>query len=194
MVTYSSVSGQSVANFVEHNVGVGLLDFLILPSVDTKGNVYPALGSFNDPDLKQKQPSDCEKIIYVIKANGPLNSKIHSNCFTQIASGHVKFLIKEQDAKTKLLATKVGSHMKAEERIERLLPHEMTTRLFDEMTNLRAKQTGNDIVLEMINKRRTKDKFSSLEYGLWRIKEHEEEYFKLKYKRKKGLSNFIFYS
>lgn len=53
----------------------------------------------------------------------------------------------------------------------------MTTKLFDEMANLRLKRTGNqtDIVLEQINARYPKDKYSSFAYGLWRIKELEEE-------------------
>lgn len=57
------------------------------------------------------------------------------------------------------------------------MPHEMTTKLFEEMANLRLKKTGNnmDIVLEQINPRYPKDKYSAFAYGLWRIKELEEE-------------------
>ena len=85
--------------------------------------------------------------------------------------------------------------MKIEKRVERIMPHEMTTKLFDEMTNLRLKPTGNtaDINLEMINKRYTKDKFSSLEYGLWRIKELEEEINK-KWRRASKQRTLMFYS
>jgi hypothetical protein len=58
------------------------------------------------------------------------------------------------------------------------MPHEMTTKLFEEMANLRLKKTGSstDIVLEQINPRYPKDKYSSFAYGLWRIRELEEEY------------------
>jgi hypothetical protein len=40
--------------------------------------------------------------------------------------------------------------MSLRERVERLMPHEMTTKLFEEMANLRLKRggTGLDIVLE----------------------------------------------
>nr|DAJ89057.1 MAG TPA: Terminase large subunit [Caudoviricetes sp.] len=38
-------------------------------------------------------------------------------------------------------------------------------------------------MLEQINSRFGKDKFSSFEYGLWRIKELEDEYTKKKAKR-----------
>ncbi|MBP3664967.1 MAG: hypothetical protein J6J03_07390, partial [Tyzzerella sp.] len=51
--------------------------------------------------------------------------------------------------------------------------------------NLRLKRTGNstDIVLEQINSRYPKDKYSSFAYGLWRIKEIEEEYVKRRRRR-----------
>jgi hypothetical protein len=67
--------------------------------------------------------------------------------------------------------------MSIEKKVTRILPHEMTTKLFEEMSNLRLKRTGvsTDIVLEQINPRYPKDKYSSFAYGLWRIKELEEE-------------------
>jgi hypothetical protein len=64
----------------------------------------------------------------------------------------------------------------------------MTTKLFEEMANLRLKRTGNatDIVLEQINPRYPKDKYSSFAYGLRRIKEIEEEYTKRRRRRLGG--------
>ena len=120
------------------------------------------------------------KILYGIKANGPLNSKIHGNAYSRLQSGLVRFLIKEQEAKSALMSTATGQKMSVYKRVERLMPHEMTTKLFEEMANLRLKRTGvsTDIVLEQINPRYPKDKYSSLAYGLWRIKELEEEYTK----------------
>ena len=117
------------------------------------------------------------KILYGIKANGPLNSKIHGNAYSRLTSGMVRFLIKEQEAKNALMSTMIGQKMSVYKRVERLLPHEMTTKLFEEMANLRLKRTGvsTDIVLEQINPRYPKDKYSSFAYGLYRIKEIEEE-------------------
>lgn len=179
-----------------NGLGVGLLDFMIRANIDGKsGIVYPPYGVFNNKDYAKVQPHGCEEIIYILKANATTTSQIHSNCYTRINSGLVKFLIKETEAKNKLLSTKKGQKMKLEERIERVLPHEMTTRLFDEMANLRIKPTGNgaDINLEMINKRYTKDKFSAFEYGLWRIKELEEELNK-KWKRNRTHRTLMFFS
>ena len=63
--------------------------------------------------------------------------------------------------------------MKPEKRIERLMPHELTSILINEMMNLRIKPAGanNLIAVEMINSRMTKDKFSAFEMGTYRINE-----------------------
>lgn len=90
--------------------------------------------------------------------------------------------------------------MSIQQRVERLLPHEMTTKLFEEMANLRLKRTGIglDITLEQINSRFPKDKYSAFAYGLWRIKEIEEETLKKKKRRfsvsSEGGRKFMFFS
>lgn len=114
-----------------------------------------------------------------------MNSQIHGNVFARLHGGLVRFLISEQSAKNILLSTKIGQKMSLQQRIDRLMPHEMTTKLFDEMSNLRLKRSGTstNIILEQINSRFPKDKYSSFAYGLWRIKELEEEAFKNKSRR-----------
>lgn len=179
-----------------NGLGIGFGDEMIQTQIDEYGNEYPAYGFFNDDDYKKVQPKGIENILYGIKANGPLNSKIHSNVYSRIGGGAVRFLIKESEAKSALLSTKVGQKMSVEGRVKRLMPHEMTSRLFDEMTNLRLKKgNGMDIALEQINARYPKDKYSALAYGLWRIKELEEEAYKKKRRRSSGLQRqLIFFS
>ena len=160
-----------------NGLGIGLGDEMIRQQYDLEGNILPAYGFINDDNYKKIQPKDAPKILYGIKASGPLKSQINGNAFSRINSGMVRFLIKEQEAKNALMATKVGQKMTPEQRVRRLLPHEMTTKLFEEMSNLRLKRTGAslDIVLEPINTRFPDDKYYSFVYGLWRIKELEEE-------------------
>ena len=168
-----------------NGLGVGLADEMIKCQYDETGEFYPPYAFHNDENYYAIQPKDAQKILYGLKANGPLNSKIHGNAYSRLTSGLVKFLIKEQEAKNALLATAVGQKMSVYQRVERLLPHEMTTKLFEEMANLRLKRTGvsTDIVLEQINPRYPKDKYSSFAYGLWRIKELEEEQSKKRRRR-----------
>ena len=151
-----------------NGLGVGLGDELIRTQMARDGHLLPAYGFKNDDNYKKVQPKDAPQILYGIKANGPLNSKIHGNCYSRLSGGLCRFLIKEQEAKNALLSTKVGQKMSIEQRVERLMPHEMTTKLFEEMANLRLKRTGTglDIVLERINERYPKDKYSAYSYGL----------------------------
>lgn len=168
-----------------NGLGVGLADEMIKPQYDETGEFYPAYAFSNDETYFAIQPKDAPKMLYGIKANGPLNSKIHGNAYARLTSGMVRFLIKEQEAKNALMSTQVGQKMSTLKRVQRLMPHEMTTKLFEEMANLRLKRTGNstDIVLEQINPRYPKDKYSSFAYGLWRIKELEEEATKRRHRR-----------
>lgn len=77
-----------------------------------------------------------------IKANGALNSEMHSNLYSKVYSGSINFLISEQDAKVKLLSTKKGQRLRPEQRIQRLMPHELTSILINEIMNLKQKPTG----------------------------------------------------
>ena len=168
-----------------NGLGVGLADEMIKPQYDEMGEYYPAYAFANDENYYAIQPKEAQKLLYGLKANGPLNSKIHGNAYARLTSGMVRFLIKEQEAKNAIMSTQVGQKMSVYKRVERLMPHEMTTKLFEEMANLRLKRTGSstDIVLEQINPRYPKDKYSSFAYGLWRIKEIEEEYTKKRRRR-----------
>ena len=71
----------------------------------------------------------------------------------------------------------------------------MTSKLFEEMGNLRLKRTGAglDIVLEPINSRFPDDRFSSLCIGLRRIKELEDEATKAR-KRSVGSRKLVFFT
>ena len=178
-----------------NGLGVGLGDEMVRQQVSRTGEILPAYGFTNDDNYKKTQPRDAICILYGIKANGPLNSQIHGNAYSRLTGGKVRFLIKEQEAKSALLSTKAGQKMSTEQRVQRLMPHEMTTKLFEEMANLRLKRAGAslDIVLEQINSRYPKDKYSAFAYGLWRIKELEEEEYK-RNRRRGGSRQLIFFT
>ena len=177
-----------------NGLGLGLADEMIKPSIGSNGEILPAYGFINDKNYKAIQPKDAICILYGIKAGNSSikvkdgspavsNSAVDSNAYARIDSGKVKFLIKEQEAKSALLSTKTGQKMDIVKRTERLLPHEMTSRLFEEMINLRLKPNGVDMSVERINPHKSRDKYSAMKYGLWRIKELEEEALK---KRSRG--------
>lgn len=172
-----------------NGLGVGFADEMIKETVDPiSSKVYPAYGFFNRDDYMRIQPRSCSKILYGIKANAQLNSDMHSALYSKIYSGCVNFLISERKAKDKLLGTKEGMKMSPEQKIARLMPHELTTILINEIMNLKIKPTGinNQISVEVINKRMTKDKFSALEMGIYRMVEIENE--EISHRHNRGLS------
>lgn len=171
-----------------NGLGVAFADYMIKETFDPDRNIFlPAYGFFNRDEYDNIQPRNCAKILYGVKASGQMNSDMHSALYAKIYSGCVNFLISEQEAKTKLMATKIGQRMKPEQRIARLMPHELTSILINEIMNLKIKPTGvsNQIAVEQINKRMLKDKFSALEMGIYRMVEMENE--KNSRRRNRGL-------
>lgn len=176
-------------------LGKGLLDFMVIETFDSKtGETLPPYGSYNFEELKKVQPSDAPQIINVLIANAGLNSEIHSIFYSEVSSGHVRFLIEENEAKSKLMATKVGQKMTLDKRIQRLMPYEMTTRLIEEVGNLRIKATtaaSKNIMVERINKEIQKDRFSATEYALYSVRCMEDKAAKKNKRGKAKFSQFI---
>ena len=161
-----------------NGLGVAFADTMIKETWDSENQVMlPAYGFFNRDEYLPIQPRGCSKILYGVKANSQINSDMHSGLYAKVYSGHLKFLISEQSARSKLLATRRGQRMSPEERNKRLLPHELTSILINEIMNLKIKPTGvnNQIAVEQINERMLKDKFSALEMGVYRVIQLENE-------------------
>ena len=183
--------------------GIGLLDAMSLPSVDMKtGEQFPAYYAFNnDHHLPPQMNAESETpkpeynaIIYDIKAGAGNDDVIHSNFFSQINNGTVSLLAHERIVKDKLLATKKGQKMTLYDRRVYLLPYEMTSRLIDQLNNLRLKPTGdkNQFKVDRITRSIEKDRFSSLQYLLYRVKYYEDK--AIHKKRRKNISDYIFFS
>lgn len=161
-----------------NGLGVGLADEMIKPTQDPRtGEIFPAYGFSNRDEYKAIQPKNCAKILYGIKATPDENSLFHSDLISKINSGCINFLISEKEARNKLLSKALSKKMSLEERAARLLPHELTTALFNEIVNLRIKQTSvsNKLAVETINTRMTKDKFSAFEMGVSRVCDFERQ-------------------
>ena len=171
-----------------NGLGIGLVDYMVKQQTDPDtGDILPDFGVNNDEDNEYKKyRSDiCEEnALYLIKANAPINTEAHATARSELASGHVKFLIDERVAKVKLMGTKRGQEMKPEERAEYLKPFTLTSILKEEMMNLREENEGVNIILKQANKSIRKDKFSAFEYGLYYIKQEEDK------KRKKKKHRF----
>ena len=161
-----------------NGLGIGLVDYLVKTQIDADTNdTFPDFGVYNDPDgeYKKYRTVNCEQdALYIIKANAPINTEAHANAQSQLSSGKVKMLIDERIAKTKLMGTKMGQSMSPEKRAEYLKPFTLTSILKEEMMNLREENEGVNIILKQANRGIRKDKFSAFEYGLYYIKEEED--------------------
>ena len=176
---------------------------MALPSFDAKtGEHFPAYYAFNNdhhlpPDKKVESEEpwpELNGIIYDIKAGSNNDDAIHSNFFAQINNGSVSLLAHERIVKDKLLKTNKGKKMSLYDRRVFLLPYEMTSRLVDEINNLKLKPTGvqNQFKVEQISRSINKDRFSSLEYGLYRVKYYEDK--ELQKRKKRDFSQYVFFS
>ena len=174
-----------------NGVGAGLIDALVVTSYGPNGEIYGPLYVTNDPDnypIPRGEEKSPHAVIFNIKANATMNSEIYSNLYVQINSGNLLLLANERIVKDKLMATKKGQRMNYLSREKFLLPYTMTSRLIDEMNNLKLKASGaaGQIAVEQISRRINKDRVSALGYGLYRIKYYEDKEVR---KKKTGITD-----
>ena len=178
-----------------NGLGVGLVDFLVKTQETDQGETLPPFGVYNTdeyPEYKKYITPETEKdLLYLIKANAPINTQAYTYAQTQMFSGKIRFLIDESLAKTKLMTTKVGQNMNIDERNEYLRPFVLTSILKEQMLNLVEQNTGVNIILKQSNTGIKKDKFSAFLYGLYYIR-YEEELGKKKHSR--NISDFMFFT
>ena len=175
-----------------NGLGVGLVDFMTKAQIDPEtGDNLPPFGVEGGTTedaielyKKIKGPGVEENAMYLIKANLPINTEAHTYVQTQLASGKIKFLIDEGQAKVKLMSTKMGQQMDGDKRADYLKPFTLTTILREQMLNLVEENEGANIILKQSSKSIKKDKFSAFEYGLYYIKKEEDR------KKKRKSRNF----
>ena len=182
-----------------NGLGVGLVDFMVTDQEDPEtGDFLPDFGvggaTYDDweKDFKKYKTGDTEAdAMYLIKANAPINTEAHSYVQTQLSSGKIKFLIDENQAKVKLMSTKLGQNMDADKRAEYLKPFTLTTILKEQMMNLVEDNEGTNIILKQSSRGIKKDKFSAFEYGLYYIKQEED---KNKKRKKRNIADMMFFT
>lgn len=178
-----------------NGLGIGLVDFMVKDQLDPEtGEILPNFGVENDDDntYKKFRTADTEiDAMYLIKANAPINTEAHTYVQTQLSSGKIKFLIDENQAKVKLMSTKMGQNMDNDKRADYLKPFTATTILREQMLNLVEENEGVNIILKQSSKTIKKDKFSAFEYGLYYIKMEED---RKKKRKKRNIADMMFFS
>ena len=177
-----------------NGLGIGLVDFMVKDQIDPEtGELLPNFGVENDDEgfYKKFKTADTEPdAMYLIKANAPINTEAHTYVQTQLSSGKIKFLIDENQAKVKLMSTKLGQNMDNDKRAEYLKPFTLTTILREQMLNLVEENEGVNIILKQASRSIKKDKFSAFEYGLYYIKQDED---RKKKRKKRNIADMMFF-
>lgn len=183
MVNYNAIACIIDAN----GLGKGLQDYMLKENISADGEIYPPYSVINDKDgaFKKYDTPDAKKLLYLISSQGTLANDIHVNCLSQLSSGKVRFLIDEMEAKLRL-----KTELHGDELADYLAPYKNTSALKEEMLNLRSKPVATGIKLEKMNVAIQKDRFSSLEYGLWYVKEQLEDPFE---KDEEDEREYVFY-
>lgn len=141
-----------------NGLGVGLVDYLVMPSEDPKtGESFPAFGVHNDEKKQYKNidagPNVIKDTLWLIKANAELNFEGYTTLLTQMGSGKLHFLLEEREAKATIFSRAVNKKLSIEERNLKLRPFVTTSILKAELMNLtKSQNNGTQFKLEPINK------------------------------------------
>ena len=177
-------------------LGAGLLDFLLIENQDDlTGIVYPPFSVTNSDDYDDYKRHGSQPLIYGIKGSDDLNSQMYVNCLSQFHSGKIKLLIDEKKAKTRLLNTREGREMTAEQKAQHIMPFTYTSILKQEMMNLKQKteETSSKKLLKLEEvQKKGHDKFSAFIYALWYVKLVEDDM--MKRRKKAKATDFMFFN
>ncbi|SNZ09958.1 Terminase-like family protein [Terribacillus aidingensis] len=150
------------------NVGLAIFDLLSQPLFDKeRAKEYEPLNCINDEKMQARCVyTSAPKVIYSIKGNASLNSKIAITMKDALKRGKLKLLMHENDGKEVLKSIKGYENLPTETQSQLILPYAQATALINEMINLEGEtnpDTGQVKLKEPRSKR--KDKYSSVSYG-----------------------------
>ena len=144
-------------------VGAGLVDELMKENYDPKTNeVYPCWDTENTTAEPEK--SGAEKCIYDLKAQSD-QTRIISTFINMVDSEKFKFLE----------SRKGGDYeIQTDDDIDsKVMPYVQQELFFQEVCNLKLKQTGKNLMIEKVARNIDKDRFSAVAYLLYYIEKFE---------------------
>ena len=171
-----------------------LADFLIIEQ-EKDGDYYPAYGFSNKPKYKKTEMPGCIRKLYGVEASPGANSDYYKNAHLMLSLDRVRLLINERQARTYFAQFDYWRKMKVDKKATQLIPYISTTKLQDQLANLKAniETATSNINVQKIKTTIGKDLVSSFIYGLWFISLEEEK--ELKKRAGKGtLGQYSFYN
>lgn len=175
--------------------GAGLADFLIIENESKTGIMYPAYGFTNKPKYAKTEQKGCIRKMYGVEASSGSNSDYYKNAHLMLTLGRVLLLIDERRARAYFAKFKYWNKMTIDKKQTQLIPYIVTTKLQDQLANLKAniESISGNINVQKIKTTMGKDLASAFVYGLWFIALEEDK--ELKKRQGHGsLGQYSFYN
>jgi hypothetical protein len=143
-----------------NGIGSAVVDNLVL-EIDE----FPPYEVMNDNRYDKYKTNNSIPMVFAVKAQAKetRNSDIHNHFMTCVSNHQVKFLISENEARSRV------KKKTSEETNQELLPFIYTDLLEEELMNLEYSVSGTQTKVKQISKGINKDRFSAIEYGLFYI-------------------------
>lgn len=146
-------------------VGSGIYDLLIRDIADPEtGEIYPALGCYNNSDMADRCVPGAPKVIWAIKASAQFNSDCAYLLREGFRSGRIRMLMNEYDAKSCLESIPKYSSLSQADQMAIQMPYIHTSLTVDELVNLKHEDSNGKIRISEKSGCR-KDRYSSLSYN-----------------------------
>ena len=154
--------------------GAGLADYMI-DEQELNGIYYSPYGFLNKTKYSSTEKRENVRKLFGIEANRGLNSEIYTNAHIILSLKRVSLLLNERQARRYFSQYKTWNKMNPVQQANKLIPYAQTTKLQDQLSNLKANlDTNSTIVLTRINSHTRKDLVSAFVYGLYYINQVEE--------------------
>jgi hypothetical protein len=149
------------------SIGLGIFDQLVQPLYDKeRDKEYDPWTCLNDEKMAERcEYPNAEEKIYSVKGNASFNSECAVLLRDALKRGRIKLLVNEIEGKEYLRKLKGFSLLPVESQVNFEVTYFQTTYLINEMINLEAEITSNNLIkLKEPNSKR-KDRYSSVTYG-----------------------------
>src|SRR5574344_1604735 len=155
--------------------GAGLADYLI-DEQNENCEYYQPYSFLNKNKYSNTEKRNSVRKLYGIEANRQFNSDCFTNSHMILSLKRISLLINERQARRYFGKYKAWNKMNPVKQAEKLIPYSQTTKLQDQLSNLKASlDTNSTIVLYKIKNTTRKDLVSAFIYGLYYINEVEEQ-------------------
>ena len=155
-------------------VGLGVYDTLISDIYDPlTGVTYSPLSCSNSAEMADRCPDPAApKVIWSIKGNAQFNSDCAITLREGLRQERIKLLIQEQNCDEVLHTVRGYDSLDFIDKLQFKLPYINTSLLVNELVNLQY-ETKNNVVRVFEKTGFRKDRYSSLSYNYWIIKQLE---------------------